>query len=332
MANKPVYLGIDIGGTKVAAGLVSEAGGIMSQLRVPMHSNGTAIDGLDAVKAAIDQARRTAEGAMIAGIGVSSPGPLDPRSGVVINPPNLPCWRNFPLKAELERAYGLPIKVDNDANAAGLAEAVWGAGAGHSSVFYATIGTGIGTGIVFDGQLYYGRTGAAAEGGHTTIDYRGQYPCGCGKTGCIEAMAAGPAIARRARAKVTADPHAGKVLLDLAQGEISNITAEIVSLAWRAGDSVATEVLEETAEVLTVWLGNMIDILEPDVIVIGGGVGELMSNFFGHISNKLPKWSINQRCREIPLKLAHYMEHSGVAGGAALCLSAGQLRSAAKGA
>ena len=320
MANKPVYVGVDIGGTKVAAGVVNDKGEILSQVRVPMNSTGDAESGLAAVKAAIDKISTRLQGAPIASIGVSSPGPLDPRSGVVINPPNLPCWRNFPLKENVEREYGLPVKVDNDANAAGLAEALWGAGAGYGSVFYATLGTGIGTGIVFDGEVYYGRTGAAAEGGHMVIDYCGPYPCACGKTGCIEAMASGPAIARRARAKLAADPSRGKVLMDIAHDEASLITAETVSQAWRAGDPLATEVLEETADLLTIWLGNMIDILEPDVIVVGGGVGELMSNFFGHISSKLPKWSINQRCGEIPLKLAHYMEHSGIAGGAALCL------------
>lgn len=320
MVNESVYIGIDIGGTKVAAGLVTERGEILSEVRVAMNSTGTAADGLAAVTHAIDEIRGTLNGANVKAIGVTSPGPLDPRTGVVINPPNLPCWRNFQLKAEVERAYSLPVKVDNDANAAGLAEALWGAGVGYSSVFYATLGTGIGTGIIFDGQIYYGRTGAAGEGGHTTIDYRGPYRCGCGKTGCVEAMASGPAIARRARVKVAADLVAGKTLLTLAQGDIDNITAEVVSYAWRNRDGMATEVLEEIADVLTVWFGNTIDLLEPDVIVVGGGVGELMSNFFGRITRDLPKWSINQRCTEIPLKLARYMQHSGVAGAAALCL------------
>ncbi len=320
MANESVYLGIDIGGTKVAAGTVNEKGEILSELRVPMNSTGTAEQGLAAVTDAIDKIKSTLQGKTIAAIGVTSPGPLDPRTGVVINPPNVPCWRNFPLKDEIERAYQVRAKVDNDANAAGLAEAIWGAGVGHNSVFYATIGTGIGTGIILNGQIYHGRTGAAGEGGHTTIDYRGE-PCACGKRGCIEAMASGTAIGRRACAKVAANFGRGRTLVDLANGDANHITAEIVAKAWRAGDAMATELLEETAEVLTVWLGNAIDWLEPDVIVVGGGVGELMSNFFGQISATLPKWSINQRCGEIPLKLARYMEHSGVAGAAALCLS-----------
>lgn len=320
MANGPIYVGVDIGGTKVAAGIVNEKGEIQSQVRVPMNSSGDALVGLAAVTAAVDKLHDRLDGAVVAAIGASSPGPLDPESGVVINPPNLPCWRNFPLKAEIQRAYGVPVIVDNDANAAGLAEALWGAGAGYRSVFYATIGTGIGTGIVLDGRLLHGRTGAAGEGGHTTIDYSGKDVCACGKTGCIETLASGPAIARRARARINMDPSRGKALLDLAGGSVGRISAETVSQAWRAGDALATEVLVETADVLTIWLGNVIDLLEPDVIVVGGGVGELMSNFFGQISAKLPQWSINRRCCEIPLVLAKYVADSGIAGGAALCL------------
>ena len=151
MTNKAVYLGVDIGGTKVAAGLVNEKGEILSQVRVAMNSTGSAMAGLASVQAAVDQVCGTLDGAAAAIIGASSPGPLDPNSGIVINPPNLPCWRNFPLKAELERVYRVPVAIDNDANAAALAEAKWGAARGYSRVFYATIGTGIGTGWV--GQI-----------------------------------------------------------------------------------------------------------------------------------------------------------------------------------
>jgi glucokinase len=110
-------------------------------------------------------------------------------------------------------------------------------------------------------------------------------------------------------------------MLELAGGKIENITTEIVAEAWRAGDPVSTEVLRETANLLTVWLGNVVDVLEPDVMVIGGGVGELISHWFDHILNNLPRWSINQRCAEIPLKLARYSADAGLAGAAALCLS-----------
>src|SRR5450432_721239 len=199
-------IGVDIGGTKIAAGLVSRDGKIEHQVRVPMICNDGPASGLAAVISAIDSVTAKVRAAVgtdgsITGIGICCPGPLDPNTGVVINPPNLPCWRNFPLAAEVARVYRLPVKLDNDANAAALAEALWGAGRGYRNVFYATIGTGIGTGIVFDGRIYHGRTGAAAEGGHVTIDYRGPR-CGCGKRGCIEALASGPAVARRAQDKL----------------------------------------------------------------------------------------------------------------------------------
>jgi glucokinase len=237
---------------------------------------------------------------------------------MVINPPNLPCWRNFPLSRDVEKIYGVKVKIDNDANAAALAEARWGAGRGYRQIFYATVGTGIGTGIVFDGRIYHGHTGAAGEGGHNTIDFRGPR-CGCGKPGCIEAFACGPAIAKRARTKLAEQAARGTVLLELAGGNIEKVTTEMVGRACAAGDPVAKETMEETVELLSIWLGNMIDLLDPDVIIIGGGVSGMLSPFFAEIRNRLPRWSINSRCQEIPLVKARYGADSGIAGGAALC-------------
>jgi glucokinase len=310
-------IGVDIGGTKVAAALVSGTGEIAHKTRGPMNPAGTAAEGFAAVASAIEAILPAvpAARATVRGIGLCSPGPLDPRTGIVLNPPNLPCWRNFPLAAETERAFGVPARVDNDANAAGLAEALWGSGAGYTNVFYATLGTGIGSGIVFDRKIYHGRTGSAAEGGHVTIDYNGP-KCGCGKPGCIEALASGPAIARRAQARIAAG--GGSRILQLAGG-LEQVRAEHVGQAFHEGDGAAREVLEETAHLLTVWLGNIVDLLEPDVMVVGGGIAELMSGFFPGISENLPRWSINQRAAEIPLVMARYGADAGIAGAAALC-------------
>jgi glucokinase len=308
-------IGVDIGGTKVAAGLVDSNGEIAHKTRAPMVATGDAATGFAAVKAAVDAVFSEfpeARGA-VTGIGLCSPGPLDPKTGVVLNPPNVPCWRNYPLAAEVERVFGVPARVDNDANAAGLAEALWGAGVGYTNVFYATLGTGIGTGIVFDRKIYHGRTGSAAEGGHMTIDYHGPQ-CPCGKRGCIETLASGPNIARRARARLTPTSR----IVQLA-GSLEQVRSEHVGQAFREGDAVATEVLTETAHLLTVWLGNIVDLLEPDVIVVGGGVAELMSSFFDSISKNLPHWSINQRAGEIPLLMARYGADAGIAGAGALC-------------
>ncbi|HEX2712354.1 MAG TPA: ROK family protein [Candidatus Acidoferrales bacterium] len=316
-------IGVDIGGTKIAVGLVDQAGEIQSQARAYMVSNAGAAAGLAAVNSVIDCLSRQSTHdsqipLVIRSIGICCPGPLDPDTGVVINPPNLPCWRNFPLAAEILHIYGVPVKMDNDANAAALAEALWGAGRGYRNVFYATLGTGIGTGIVFDGRIYHGRTGAAAEGGHMSIDYRGPR-CSCGKPGCIEALASGPAIARRARARLRTTPGSGSLMLDLAGGNPDLVTSEMVGQAYAAGDLIARDLLRETIELLSLWLGNIVDLLEPDVMIMGGGVGCMLKPLLGELRDHLLGCCVNSRCQEIPLLSARYGTDAGVIGGAALC-------------
>jgi glucokinase len=316
---KNFTLGVDVGGTKIAAGLVNTQGTILYQTRVPMPAREDAAAGFAALAAAINAvfAAQPQARSALTGIGICAPGPLDPFRGIVLNPPNLPCWHNFPLAAEVQRAFHVCAKIDNDANAAALAEAIWGAGIGFGNVFYATLGTGIGAGIIFDGRIYHGRTGSAAEGGHVSIDYNGPR-CACGKRGCIEALCSGPAIAQRARARL-AESSTPSLLRGAAKGTLENLTAEDIAEAFHAGDMLAKSVLEQTADLLTVWLGNMIDLLEPDVIVFGGGVAKLMSDFFPRMQVELPKWCINARCCEIPLLLAKYGSDAGIAGAAALC-------------
>ena len=309
-------LGVDIGGTKVAVGLVDHDGKILAQGRKPMVANGTAEAALQAVTTAIDALTASAPGG-VQSIGICAPGPLDPKTGVVLNPPNLPCWRDFPLADKIISTYHVPVKVDNDANAAALAETRWGAARGFRYVFYATIGTGIGTGIVLDGRIYHGNTGAAGEGGHVSIDYRGPV-CNCGKRGCIEILASGRAIGAWARAKLAVDP-SHSTILDLAKGDIPSVTSELVGQAYAAGDPLAREILQETVDVLTPWLGNIVDLLDPDVLVMGGGVAAMLQPFFNEIKNRLPAWCVNPRASEIPLVMAYYGADAGIAGGAALC-------------
>src|SRR5579859_1627869 len=318
-------LGVDIGGTKVAAGLVDAEGTIRFQTRVAMPARDSAEAGFAAVRSAIEAVLNAHPDARshLTGIGICAPGPLDPVTGVILNPPNLPCWRNFPLAAEVQRTFGVAAKVDNDGNAAALAEAIWGAGVGYRNVFYATLGTGIGTGIVFDRRIYHGRTGSAAEGGHVSIDYRGPV-CGCGKRGCIEALCSGPAIARRAKERLVESQRAVSLgaeskMVALAGGHVDDVTAEIVAEAFRQADALAIDVLQDTADFLAIWAGNVIDLLEPDVFIFGGGVAQLMSSFFSRIREKLPIWCVNQRSAEMPILLAKYGSDAGIAGAAALC-------------
>ncbi len=314
-----LVLGVDIGGTKVAAGLVDRAGKVVKSARVPITVTGTAAEAMECVHRAIRKVLQSDGAHPVTAIGVSSPGPLDPQAGMILQAPNLPCWRQFPLRSEIEATYGMPTRLDNDANAAGLAEAVWGAGMGCRSVLYITIGTGIGTAIILDKRVYYGRTGAAAEGGHMTIDYGGEIRCGCGKRGCIEGLAAGPAIAALAKRKVETAPERGKAILRIA-GSLEQISAEAVVKAASEQDFLAREVLAEVSEYLSVWLGNMIDVLEPDVIVMGGGVGSRITEWFEHIRDRTAAWSVNSRAREISIVPAKYGVDAGIAGSAALWL------------
>jgi glucokinase len=319
-----LIIGVDIGGTKVAAGVVDRDGKIQTQSRTPMVATDAA-RGLAAVAAAIEELRsRLGNGAQPDAIGICAPGPLNPRTGVVINPPNLPGWHNFALADEIRKLYPeAQVKIDNDANAAALAEAKWGAGRNFHNVFYATIGTGIGTGFVIDGKVYHGRTGLATEGGHVGVDPNGPQ-CACGKRGCIETLAAGPAIARRARAKLaaqsaTSDAAKKSALLEMAGGRPDAVTSEMVAKCYETGDALAKEVMNETLDLLAYWLGNVIDLLEPDVIVIGGGVSSMLGPFLEDIRGRWVGACLSPYPHETPLVLAHYKEDAGIAGAAALC-------------
>jgi len=315
-----VYVGVDIGGTKVAVGLVDTKGKVLYKTRNPMQARGTAAEALTAVRVAIDTALRENPSTAVRGIGLISPGTVDPQTGIILNASNLPCWHNFPLAGEIQRAYGLPAQVHNDANAAGLAEALWGASVGYKCMFYATIGTGIGSAITYNTQLYLGRTGAAGEGGHNTIDYRGT-KCRCGKSGCIETFAAGWAIAARAQDRLVREGKRGQRILELAGGNREKVSSETLAKAWEEGDLLATEILRETADILAVWFGNVVDLLEPDIIVVGGGISHLIAQWFDRIASQLPFWSVNARCGEIPFVEAKYRADSGIVGAAALCVA-----------
>jgi glucokinase len=317
-------LGVDIGGTKVAAGPVNEAGGILGKVRVPMVADGTAADGMACVHEAIQSSLQSTPDPVRA-IGISSPGPLDPKQGLILKTPNLPCWQNFPIRDEVEQKYGLPTRLENDANAAGLAEAIWGAGKNYQSIFYATVGTGVGTAIIHNKQVFHGRTGAAAEGGHMTIDYNAPVRCGCGKKGCVESMVSGPAIAATAMQKIRQEVHQVSSLYKMSNN--GKLTTQAVFDAAETGDPVAKQVTHEVIELLSVWLGNIIDLLEPDAIIVGGGVGERLKKELNEIATGILLWTINPRAREIPLLPASYGIYSGLAGAAALWYSDTQVQS-----
>src|SRR5580693_9968864 len=311
-----LVLGVDIGGTKVAVGLVNLRGQIVHAGRAPMMARGSAEEGLRAVLTAMDGVMPHARAARVRAIGVCAPGWVEGQGGVLLSATNLPCWRNFPLAQKLEKHYGLPTRLTNDASAAALAEAKWGAGAKYESIFYVSLGTGIGTAIVREGEIYHGRPGGSCEGGHMSINFSGPL-CGCGKRGCVEMYASGSAISRRARSLLRQSRNHRSQILKRAGRSISNGTAETVNKAARSGDQLATEILQAAADHLAIWLGNVIDLLEPEVIIIGGGIGRVMMTFRSRIHRSLKSWAINPGAHRVPILNARYGSQSALAGAAA---------------
>ncbi len=286
-------VGVDVGGTKIAAGLVNGAAAVLRSTQRPALAGEPLRTSLDQVYAAIQECF-TPE---VAAIGICAPGPLNPITGVVLNPPNLPYWRNVPLARLVSERFGVACRLENDANAAGLAETMFGAAQGFDSVLYVTLSTGIGTGIILNGRIYHGKNGAAAEGGHVTIDYRSKSVCNCGVPGCIEALASGTAIASRA-----------------------GISAERIGAAIRAGEPTALHLLDETAGMLSAWMGSLISLLDPEIIVIGGGVARIGEPLFRLLRERVPSRTINQFAGQTPIVPAALAEDVGVLGAAAVAL------------
>jgi glucokinase len=323
---RQLIMGIDIGGTKVAGGLMTPSGRLVKSMFEPTMAQEGYKTSLGRILHLIERLIEEAGGKhKVKGIGACAPGPLDQRTGVVINPPNLPGWKQVPLAKTIHERFGIPAKVENDANAAGLAEVLFGAAKGYRHVFYVTVSTGIGTGIIIDRKIYHGKNGVAGEGGHVTIDYRSPYLCGCGTLGCIEALAAGPGMARRARVFLEQKHTAPSLLREMTHGHLSRINPQMIEEAARQGDAVAKSIIEETGLYLGVWLAGMITLLDPEAIVIGGGVSEIGKPLFDKIHETIPHYTINRRLAvKTPILRAKLRKQVGVFGAASLFLPAGE--------
>ena len=318
-------IGIDVGGTKVAGGLVTRKGKLSQVQVVPTRADKGFDKSLAQITHLIGRLVRAAGGKEnVGGIGICAPGPLNPKTGVVLNPPNLPGWRNIELTKLVEKEFGLPAKLENDANAAGLAEVLFGAAVGFKDVFYVTVSTGIGTGVIINGKIYHGKNGIAGEGGHVSVDYRSPYHCGCGTYGCIEALAAGPGMARRARVMLEQEHSLPSVLRDLTHGHADEISPKLIQEAASKGDRVAKTILDETGFYLGFWLAGMISLLDPDAIVIGGGVSHIGKPLFDKIRATIPHHTINGFAAQTPVLPAKLRNNVGVYGAASVFLPAGE--------
>ncbi|MDD9975381.1 MAG: ROK family protein [Candidatus Poribacteria bacterium] len=269
---KAYVVGIDIGGTKLATVVADSTGHILGKVRKPTLAEKGPEYALGLLFDMVRETIRLAglEQASISAIGVSCGGPLDTKTGIVYSPPNLPGWDALPLKAKLESEFQVPVTIENDANASALAEYRFGGGCGYNAVLYMTMSTGIGGGIVLDGQIYHGANDSAGEVGHQILLPDGPL-CGCGKRGCLEALCSGPAIARRAQAAIRKQPVNKKAstMLSLTNGRIENVKSEHVLEAARAGDTLALELVSETAYYMGWGIANLVNVLNPDIVLLG---------------------------------------------------------------
>jgi len=272
-----LLLALDFGGTKLTAGL-AVSGEHRWRARRQVLSSADANTNRD-LNTMMSLVCDLLGGTAPAAIGVSFGGPVRAAEGVVLLSHHVPGWENFPLREHLERRFGAPAAVDNDANVAALGEWRCGAGQGCRSLLYITVSTGIGGGWVLDGRIYHGADSLAGEIGHMTVQPGGPV-CACGRRGCLEAVAAGPAIARRARERLMEELQAGEILRGLVGGDVGTVTAQYVSQAAEAGDELAQQVLEEAAHALGFGIGCAIVLMNPERVVVGGGVAKSGERYF----------------------------------------------------
>lgn len=272
-AGDRLVAGVDLGGTNVRTCIARADGAILAQARTPTPADAGPAAVVAQIEAGVRQVAMTAGVgvAQLAGVGVGAPGPLDMHSGVVFSPPNLTGWHDVPLAAMLRDVLEIPAHIGNDANLAAVGERTFGAGRGNDNLVYMTVSTGIGGGVIIAGKLFVGSSGTAAEIGHMTVDLHGPR-CKCGNIGCLEALAAGPAIARAGREATREAPECR--LLALAGGDPGQVTTSLVVQAAQEGDATALAVFNRAAEAIGVGCVNLINLFNPRRIIIGGGVSQ----------------------------------------------------------
>ena len=312
----PLILGIDLGGTKILTAVVNPQGKMLSQ----DHSiTPTAKDSEAITQTILESAGRALKEAAIStsrlsAIGIGACGLSDPETGILLTSPSLPGCRDIPLRAPIEKEFGKKAFLINDANAAAMGEFYFGAARGTHNFIYITLSTGIGGGIIINDKIYTGASGTAGEIGHMTIDDHGLL-CNCGNRGCWETLASGTALAKKARLQIKEGVRTS--ILDYASGDIEKVTAEVIHKAAQAGDSLAEELIVRVGYYVGVGLASLINLFNPELIVIGGGlsnIGDMLLEPAYKVAEKRAFKEAYQIVRFAPAQLG---QHSGVLGAAA---------------
>jgi len=307
-----IYGALDLGGTKVRALVADLEGNVYGEDIRPSRAE----EGLEPVLAAMEASLRAAlkpagrELGDLQGVGIASPGAVDVRRGVVPGAPQLPGWHEVPLVQVMSERLGARVWLENDASAAALGEHAFGAGWGSRHMLYLTVSTGVGGGIIIDGRLYNGTSGAAGELGHVIIDVDGP-PCGCGGRGCLEALASGTAIARKGRELVERDE--SPALSELAAKE-GPVTAEMMKRAADMGDVACKEAFRQAGHYLGVALAGYVNIFDPEVILIGGGVARAGDLLMEQARTTMQALAMSQPLNDVRLDLGVLGERAGPLG------------------
>ncbi|MDA0328841.1 MAG: ROK family protein [Gemmatimonadetes bacterium] len=314
-------LGVDIGGTNLVVASVPLAPGhpaaVRSRDTIPARGPDAAVRDIGAMaEEVIDATIAEFGGARedFVGVGIGCPGPLDLTTGVVISTPNLG-WDGYPIRARISEVVGLPATLDNDGNCATYGEWWRGAGQGASSIAGVTVGTGIGGGLVVDGQVLRGVSGSAGEIGHMTIDFSGRR-CACGNVGCLEAYTSGPNIAARAREGLAG--RIDSILASLVDGQLDRITARTVYDGVVRGDAYAADVMKETAKILGVGVANIVNVFNPEVVVIVGGVTRAGEYLFGPLREEVGRRAFPSAVSACSIVPGALPETAGVIGAAGI--------------
>lgn len=283
-------IGVDIGGTKIAAGVVDEKGTILETSTVPTPP--TPDDVIDSIAEAV---RGASAEHRVDAVGIGAPGYVDDKRANVLFTPNL-TWRHEPLKDKVEQRVDLPVVIENDANAAAWGEYKFGVGTGHEEVVCITIGTGLGGGVIIGGKLHRGRFGVAAEFGHIRMVPDGLL-CGCGNQGCWEQYASGSALVRYAQQRAAATPDNAGILLTLGDGTPEGIQGKHISEAARQGDPVAVDSFRELARWAGAGLADLATLFDPGAFIVGGGVSDEGDLVLDPIRKSYRRWLVGSRWR-----------------------------------
>jgi glucokinase len=281
--SEPVVIAVDLGGTMVRVGALSTKGSLLMVQQDEIQAINGPQAGIHKICNLIEEVAEKCGGAF-EGIGVSCTGPLDLEEGVIHNPYTLPTWEHVPIVSELQNKFEVPVALENDGDAAALGEYWQGAGRGIARVYAVTVGTGIGTSFIHNGEVLRGINGFHPEGGHHVIDPAGPL-CYCGLRGCWESLASGTAIARQARLALKTAPDS--LLMEMVAGNVEEIDTRMVTKAAREGDATAQRVISTAASYLGLGITNVVMFFMPEIIILSGGVMQSAELFLPHIHTAL---------------------------------------------